>query len=159
MARRKKPAINGFMLRKRGIHKRFSQATVKVKTRVNYVQMPERYSAKKPPKPDRRGTVFHEVPPIRRISVEVAKTENRREELRIKELWTGYRHHGLIDFNYKELQSRGRPPYYWVRIYFKGDEALFIEYDRGVHRRSPMFKGLHIAMAIYAKGGVFYTEE
>lgn len=155
--RRRKKSINGWMLRKRGIFKRWARATVKVKSRVNYTQMPEKFTAKRPPRPDRRGTVLHEVPPSKRLSIGRIEAETRK--LEIQEEWTGYRHHGLEHFKYKELRSRGRPPYFWERIYFKGDEVLFIQYDRGVHKQSVMYRGLQIAMSIYNKGGVRWDKE
>lgn len=154
--RRKKP-VNGWMLRKRGIFKRFSLATVKVKSRVNYTQMPEQYTAKRPPRPDRRGTVLHDVPPSKRLSFERVQAQSRIID--IKEEWTGYRHHGLENFKHKELRSKGKPPYFIEGVYFKGNEVIFIQFDRGILRRSILYHGLDLAMRLYNNGLVRWNQE
>lgn len=160
MAKRKKPLINGYMRKKRGIFKRFSRATVKVKSGVAFIRMPERYTPKRPPKPDRRGTVFHDVPATRRLSVERTQSLTRSLEVMTQVdlvlSWTNLRHHGFDKFNFKELEHRGNPPYYWLRLYFHDNIALFVRFFKGEpdsYQYSSIYQGLHSAISVWKRFG------
>lgn len=152
--KRSKNAINGWMRRKRGIFRRWAKSsTVKTKTRVNFTQMPEQYTTRRPPKPDKRGTVMHDVPRSRIISTERLQVGEKRLEISKREDWITDRHHGSIAYNFKLLESRGKPPWYWLRVYFHQDEVVFIHYLHGEVKESQVFHGLEATMNLYKRFG------
>lgn len=154
MAKRSKKRITPWMLRKRGIFRRWAQATVKVRTKINFAQIPENYRANRPPKPDKRAYTLHDVPNTKGISVEKQEINQVRVQLK----WTSLRHHGLEDFNYKDIIKRA--DWYILRLYFRSDVVLFIELQHGeVTRKSMVYHDIETALLMHRRKGIYWVEE